>query len=194
MPAVMLGDMNIDIIKLSDDRDTLQYGTIMLSHKYLPYITMPTRLTPYSATRIDHIFMKIPDPILSPDIMCGILFCDISDHLPNFVSISHGNLNTSCENRPMTMIFSEQNCVNFFLKMETKNWTCVYHKDLQDWYSGFIGVIICNYESTFLLVKVSKGRWSDKPWLTKGLKISIKTKHKLYRRSTMNPRPAIINR
>ena len=77
----MLGDMNVDIIKFSDDRDTLHYVTTMMSHKYLPYITMPTRLTPYSATCIDHIFMKIPDPILSPDIMCGILFCDISDHL-----------------------------------------------------------------------------------------------------------------
>ena len=192
--SVILGDMNIDIIKFSDDRDTLQYVTTMMSHKYLPYITMPTRLTPYSATCIDHIFMKIPDPILSPDIMYGILFCDISDHLPNFVSISHGHLNTSRENRPMTRIFSERNCANFVRKMETENWERLYHNDLQDWYSGFIGVIIRNYESTFPLVKVSKARWSDKPWLTKSLKISIKTKNKLYRRSTMNPGPEIVNR
>ena len=61
--SVILGDMNIDIIKFSDDRDTLQYVTTTMSHKYLPYITMPTRLTPYSATCKDHIFVKIPDPI-----------------------------------------------------------------------------------------------------------------------------------
>ena len=29
----MLGDMNIDIIKFLDDRDTLQYVTTMMSHK-----------------------------------------------------------------------------------------------------------------------------------------------------------------
>ena len=69
----MLGDMNVDIIKFSDDRDTLQYVTTMMSHKHLPYITMPTRLTPYSATCIDHIFMKIPDPILSPDNVWNII-------------------------------------------------------------------------------------------------------------------------
>ena len=126
--------------------------------------------------------------------MYGFLFCDISDHLPNFVSNSHGHLNTSRENRPMTRIFSERNCASFVRKMETENWERLYHNDLQDWYSGFIGVIIRNYESTFPLVKVSKARWSDKPWLTKGLKISIKTKNKLYRRSTMNPGPEIVNR
>ena len=54
--------------------------------------------------------------------MCGILFCDISDHLPNFVSISHGHLNTSRENRTLTRIFTERNCANFIRKIETDNW------------------------------------------------------------------------
>ena len=111
--SVTLGDMNIDIIKLSDDKDTLQYVTTLTSHKYLQFITMHTRLTPYLATCKGHIFMKVPDPMLSPDIMCGILFCDISDHLPNFMSISHEYLNTSRENRTLTGIFTERNCANF---------------------------------------------------------------------------------
>ena len=78
--------------------------------------------------------------------------------------------------------------------METDNWERLYHNDLQNWYGGFIGVVIHHYESSFSLEKVSKARWSDKPWLIKGLKISIKTKNKFYRGSTMNPGPEIVNR
>ena len=109
----MLGDMNIDIIKFSDDRDTLQYVTTMMSYRHLPYITMPTRLTYNSATCIEYIFKRIPDTNLSPGIMSGILFCDISDHFPYFVSIFYGHLNTPRSTAPWPVkeieLFSERN-------------------------------------------------------------------------------------
>ena len=57
--TVIVGDMNIDIIKFEND-NSVNYLTTVLSHRYLPLITLPTRITDFSATCIDHIFIKIP--------------------------------------------------------------------------------------------------------------------------------------
>ena len=57
--TVIVGDMNIDIIKFEND-NSVNYLTTFLSHRYLPLITLPTRITDFSATCIDHIFIKIP--------------------------------------------------------------------------------------------------------------------------------------
>ena len=57
--VVIVGDLNIDVIRFSENEDTLRlYVTTLLFYKYLPYITMPTRITSHSATCIDHNFAK----------------------------------------------------------------------------------------------------------------------------------------
>ena len=48
--TVLAGDMNIAIIKFSNE--DVSYG-------YLPYITIPFRITNFSMTCIDHIFVRL---------------------------------------------------------------------------------------------------------------------------------------
>ena len=55
--VIVVGDINIDLIKFENE-DSLMYSTTMMSYRYLPYMTLPTRLTDFSATCIDHIFVK----------------------------------------------------------------------------------------------------------------------------------------
>ena len=55
--AILTGDLNIDIIKVENEI-TLEYVSTLMSYGYLPYNTLPSRLTEYSAICIDHIFMK----------------------------------------------------------------------------------------------------------------------------------------
>ena len=55
--AILTGDLNIDIIKVENEI-TLEYVSTLMSYGYLPYKTLPSRLTEYSAICIDHIFMK----------------------------------------------------------------------------------------------------------------------------------------
>ena len=86
--VVIAGDMNIDVIRISENEGTLLYVTTLLSYKYLPYITMPTRITSHSATCIDHIFVKNPTNDAIANTISGIFYCDITDHLPCFISIS----------------------------------------------------------------------------------------------------------
>ena len=82
--TVIVGDMNIDIIKFEND-NSVNYLTTFLSHRYLLLITLPTRITAFSATCIHHRFIKIFYKKSKLDgIAYGILYWDISDHLPCF--------------------------------------------------------------------------------------------------------------
>ena len=118
---LITGDLNIDVMKFIDNEATLSYLTPLLSWKYLPYIILPTRKTSHSATCMDHIFVKISERGQFPNIVKGIIYCDISVRLPCFISTHHGN-RFDLSNRPMTRIFNEKSCANFKSKLESENW------------------------------------------------------------------------
>ena len=107
---VLAGDMNIDIIKFSNE-DVMFHMSTLMSFKYLPYITVPSRITQLSTTCIDHIFMK--DKVLN--IMSGFFYCDITDYIPCFLSLKFEKYNRTDE-RPMTRIFREKNCAKVVQK------------------------------------------------------------------------------
>ena len=52
-----------------------------MSHGFVPYITRPTRITEYTATDIDHLFIRLPRHKMTAPVNAGILFNDIIDHL-----------------------------------------------------------------------------------------------------------------
>ena len=112
--TVLAGDMNIDIIKFSNE-DVMFYMSILMSFKYLPYITAPSRITQLSTKCIDHIFMKTSQKDKVLNVMSGLFYCDITDHLPCFLSLKFEKYNRTDE-MPMTRIFGEKNCANFIQK------------------------------------------------------------------------------
>ena len=75
--CILAGDINIDIIKLENE-GTMNYLTTLFSYRFLPYITLPSRITNLSATCIDHIYVRIADnKVIKPaDIASGLLFND----------------------------------------------------------------------------------------------------------------------
>ena len=66
--------------------------------------------------------------------------------------------------------------------MNSVQWDLIYSEHT-DWYNAFITNVKFHYDQSFPLVKVSRRRMKDKPWVSKGIKISIKQNHKLYRAS-----------
>ena len=78
--------------------------------------------------------------------------------------------------------------------MESENWECIFENENEDWYEKIISIVLRFYETSFPLVKVSRKRLKDKPWLTLGLKISIKTKNKMYRLSLKKPGAEYVER
>ena len=111
--CILARDMNIDIIKFENE-GTLKHLTTLFSYRFLPYITLPSRITNFSATCIDHIFVRIADNkrIKSAYIASGLLFNDITDHLPRFISIKCVNHITKMSG-PLTRVFGDKNGQRF---------------------------------------------------------------------------------
>ena len=66
--CVIMGDLNIDLLKVSDHYATKSYYELMQSHYLFPKITKPTRVNQHSASLIDHIFTNFHDN----DVLSGI--------------------------------------------------------------------------------------------------------------------------
>ena len=76
----MCGDFNIDLLKHGTHNNTKQFLDTMHSVGLYPLIVKPTRITDSSTTLIDNIFANE----LRFNLTSGIMFNDISDHLPIF--------------------------------------------------------------------------------------------------------------
>ena len=118
--CIMMGDMNINLLNI-DGTITTDYMSSVMSHGFVPYITRPTRITEYSATLIDHLFIRLPRNKLNVPVKAGILFNDITDHLPIFMFMSIQSEGQSNQ-RPKVQIFSDTNIQKFVDKIASVNW------------------------------------------------------------------------
>ena len=137
--TVLAGDINIDIIKFSNE-DVVSYVSTLMSFKYLPYITVPSRITQLSTTCIDHMFMKTSKKDKVLNTTSGLFYCEITDHLPCFLSLKFEKYNRKDE-RPMTRIFGEKNCAIFIQKMQSQNWNEIYNDTGEESYDKFISAV-----------------------------------------------------
>ena len=58
MTVIMAGDFNIDLIKTGSHGPSDEFANNLLSHTFLPTISVPTRIAEFSATLIDNIFVR----------------------------------------------------------------------------------------------------------------------------------------
>ena len=78
--SVLMGDLNIDLVKYASDSNTGKLSDLLCSHSFRPLILQPSRVTSKTATLIDNIFIN--------DISChsqgGNTTSSISDHYFQF--------------------------------------------------------------------------------------------------------------
>ena len=82
----LMEDFNIDTLKIDQNTLSDNFMNQLPSSSFYALITKPTRITQNSATLIDNILTNSFDR----DSVIGILFSDLSDHLPVF-TIEIGN-------------------------------------------------------------------------------------------------------
>ena len=80
-----LGDLNENLLKYNEDKQTAEYLDMLLTLRFMPIITKPTRITDHTATLIDHIYTNTPEKL----IKSGLCLADISDHLPVFCTMAN---------------------------------------------------------------------------------------------------------
>lgn len=106
----------------------------MFSSSFYPLISRPTRITTTSATLIDNIFVNK----LEENYKSGLLFTDLSDHLPIFQLTSNiKNKNTVRKDSKCRQI-NYKTLNKICLQLENEDWNDIYKiTDPHDAYSTF---------------------------------------------------------
>ena len=179
----LLGDYNINLLNSDQHLLTSEFVENMYSYSTFPLITKPTRIQKDSATLIDNIFFN---DISNSSLVNGILFTDISDHFPIFSIDLHCSFKIS--NYKKFRLYNESNIAKFCENIESFNWQPIINAStFQEAFSSFYNVFKKQYYDCFP-EKISRSRYYNrKPWLSNGLKISIKIKNQLYLTSKKNP-------
>ena len=163
----LMGDFNLDLLKIDENQYTKDFINQMFSSTFYPLISKPTRITNISATLIDNIFVND----LEECHRCGILYTDLSDHLPVFqitFSLKKGN-DTHCDIKYRLM---NKNTVDRLCEdLKNEDWNDIYDKtDPQEAYNYFYGKLFKLYEKNIPLIKTkNKGNIDNQkiPWVTK---------------------------
>ena len=168
----LIGDININIFSINNAKYASDYGNMLASNGYFPLITLPTRVNDVSSTLIDHLITNDHKNSIFP----GIIKTDLTDHYPIFCSINtftfSNKLNQQMYKRDLLNFTAENFCedlhksiLNFFPKDNAIN-----PNNLNMIFNNFINVVKTAVDNHAPL----------KPWITRGLLISIKHKQKLY--------------
>ena len=186
--CIICGDINIDGMKVLKDTNTKLFFESCLLNNFIPLTTLPSRFQNDICTAIDHI-------IVNQTLICqtghkgaGHIFNDISDHLPNFLSISKKSQSVKKKDRKKIRIFGDKNINKFRDKLESKDWDPFFdtndpNEALQIFYDNYNQA----FNSSFPLKLISRKHTNDKDWITPELRKRINYRDKFFKIKTLNP-------
>lgn len=172
--AYIMGDFSIDMLNSVSSTNFLN---TLMSHGFEPTINKPTSVSGTSATLIDNIFTNI-----NGSMMSGTFVTDLSDHLPVFLKF----IKEECDqNGSITFRdYSTRNKDLFSATLADKTWEDVLQvANVNLAYDILFDHLNLAYNTCFPVkrVKKNKKRRKKQPWITQGILISIRKKHKLLR-------------
>ena len=173
---IILGmDHNLDLLKSGIHRQTQLFLNDLLEKNIYLTITRHTRICQNAATLIDNLHKYFES---------AIILEDITDHLPLLVLLKQTKL---LDNKPIefeSRKLDEKSITIIKQKLLQVNWTrhlnatnCSENFDL---FSSKLDEIMDSV-SPLVKVKISAKRKYNKPWMTRGLKISGHCKLYLYK-------------
>ena len=182
----LIGDINIDLLKYDTHTDTSKFIDTLISYNFQPLSLLPTRITDTSATLIDHIYFKgnsKRNNIQIDKIFTGNIITDITDHLANFIILPKYVNKSTCNDRPLTRIFSTANKNTFTNHLMRYDWNLnvLNCDDVNVAYNNFISALTDSYDKSFPLCRISRKRFKDKKWVTQGIRKSSENKNRLYK-------------
>ena len=167
----------LNLLNSENHAGTQEFVDTMFSHSLLPCITKPTRVNSSTATLIDNIFSS---DLLNKDTIAGIFYTDITDHFPVFMVDYSTNIRSPPEYIRSRRITPE-NLAAFQGALRAHDWSAVTScTDPQQAYTVFHSEFCSIYSDIFPVKNIKLGYRTKKPWLSEGLKKSIKLKNKLY--------------
>ena len=156
----LMGDFNINLLNYQSNNLTGEFIDIMYSNLLCPLINGPTRITSHTATLIDNILTNNIDS----DIVNGLFFSDISDHLP-ICTICFDNSNCLLDNNIYLLRDkSVKNMKKFEDMIAEADWSTIGKlNDPNEAYNTFSNQFSSIYNKRFPLKKSSKQHKFRKP-------------------------------
>ena len=136
----LIGDFNIDLLKVNTHEQTGFFLDILESNEFVPQIFLPTRLTSGSKTFTDNIFVNH----FNETTTSGNLTCTVSDHLPQFL-VSHyekSNIEQSHNIKVRNMkFFVEDDFIEDIKKLDWAQLLNTSRDDINHSFDTFISIL-----------------------------------------------------
>lgn len=178
----LLGDYNLDLLKTESNHLIGQFLDTLYSSYFTPLISKPTRITTFSSSLIDNIFTNVTE---SENSISGLLYSDISDHLPIF-HIRQKEPSFVSRNSNYTRTINNKNISRFVNNIIDYQWK-ISNGSPDEAYNSFCKQFSNLYNDCFPVKQTTRKNDKNKPWLTTGLAKSIKIKNSLYKKFIKSP-------
>ena len=176
----IIGNFNVNLLRAESCKYSHKFLISLQSYSFIPTIDKPMRVYRNSATLIDNILVKN----VKGTVSSGNVVSNVSDHLTQFC-IFH-----SCKNKispPRQKIrdysrFSKSIFHNELSQIEWDSITTDNQNDIDRTFSNFFNTLnkLVNKHAPLKPVSKRQAHRFMKPWITKGLRKSIKIKNALF--------------
>ena len=183
---VLCMDHNLDLLKSDYHRGTQDFVELALSSGLMTTINKPTRITNYSATLIDNIFINRE---LYSDCKSTLVLDDMSDHLPCLLTIQNMVPDKKAQNWQLKRKIDKNTLKAIKSNLNEQDWEeTLYHQSCNESFNRFhdrlTSILDKHAPEKLVPTKVKK---SVQPWVTKGLRKCLLKQSKLYALSIVRP-------
>jgi len=179
-PVIILGDFNIDLLKILHCNFAHNFLLSLQSCSMIPTIDKPTRLHGYSATLIDNIFVNA-----NIDVgISGNIVTDLSDHFSQLCILNLDQTQAKI-NKQKIRDYSHFSPEAFNHDIELIEWNTIKNSlasDPDKLFSLFYNKLnkLLNKHVPIKQLSKRKIKQFSKPWITQGIRKSIKIKNNFF--------------
>ena len=179
-PIFIMGDFNINLLAVETCNYAHKFLLSLQSYSLIPTVDKPTRVYNNSATLIDNIFVNK----LDSKIKSGNIVSDISDHYSQFC-IVQGVKVTAGNSKILRRDYSQFSEHDFLAELAEINWDTVITTEqgnINRSFSTFYNKVnkVVGKHAPMKTLSRRKAKQLSKPWITRGIRKSIRVKNSLY--------------
>jgi len=153
------GDFNIDLLKHETHNNTKHFLDTMYSLGLYPLIDKPTRITDNSTTLIDNIFTNE----LRFNLISGIMYNDISDHLPIFALCEYNISRYNVKEFQFIRKVNEDTMASLSNELILQTWENVLKTDdVNQAYDSFLHIFMDIFNKHCPVEKVTQKSFEEK--------------------------------